>query len=160
MSTRYFDCRWTSLGIKWVITLWFAASLAIVLDGCSTDDYKHLPEEIQQFIDQYFPGQGVANYSQSAGTYTVNLENSASIVFNQSLDWTTVDGNGSPLPEEFVYDNFPQTLYEYIETTGNLKEVYSVSRNAGIYTVTFHDYIIAYNVATETITPVTDGQSS
>lgn len=127
------------------------------LTSCGDDDFKSLPREIQQFISQYFPGQGVANYNESAGTYTVNLENSATLVFNPSLKWTTVDGNGNTIPQQLIFDQFPSQLYDYIETTDNLGEVYAVSRNAGIYMVTFHGYIISYDVASGKITPVVTG---
>lgn len=37
------------------------------LTSCGDDDFKSLPREIQQFISQYFPGQGVANYKREFG---------------------------------------------------------------------------------------------
>lgn len=132
--------------------LWTAAALTFY--SCGNDNYKELPPEIQQFITTYFPGEGISGYNESAGTYTVNLDNSASIVFNPSLQWVTLDGNGNSLPRQFLFDQFPSTLYGYIETTDNLGEVYSVTRNAGIYTVTFHGYIITYNTVSGEIRPV------
>ncbi len=131
--------------------------LMLAASSCGNNDYNDLPREIQQFINQYFPGQGVSSFDESAGTYTVNLDNSASLVFNPSMIWTAVDGNGSPVPQQFLFDQFPSVLYDYIVTTGNLGEVYAVTRNAGIYTVTLHNYIIDYNVATEEIRQIVIG---
>ncbi len=128
--------------------------------SCGDNDFNDLPREIQQFISQYFPGQGVADFSESGGTYTVNLDNSASLVFNSSLIWTTIDGNGSPIPRQLVFDQFPSKLYDYIETTENLGEVYSVTRDTGIYMVIFHGYIISYNVSTGDIQPVVTGSGA
>lgn len=135
------------------VTLTTTASLS----SCSDNDINDLPREIQQFINQYYPGQGVADFHQSAGSYTVNLDNSATLVFTPSLIWQTIDGNGGTVPQQFLFDQFPQKLYEYVETTENLANVYAVSRNAGIYTVTFHDYIISYDTVTGEISPVVTG---
>lgn len=131
----------------------------MLFSGCGNDDYKHLPREIQTFLNTYYPGQGVSNFQESAGMITVNLDNSASLVFNPAMVWVSVDGNGNTLPGQFLYDQFPHTLYNYIETTDNLQEIFSVIRDSGIYTVTFHNYVIAYNSVTEEITPVTDRES-
>lgn len=132
----------------------------LLFSGCGNEDYEHFPREIQTFLNTYFPGQGVAGFQESAGTYTVNLDNSASLVFNPALVWTAVYGNGNTIPTQFLYDQLPGPLYDYIETTDNLNEVFSIVRDAGIYTVTFHGYIIAYNVATEEITPVVTDPSA
>jgi hypothetical protein len=51
-------------------------------------------------------------------------------------------------------------LYDYIETTENLGEVYSVTRDTGIYMVIFHGYIISYNVSTGDIQPVVTGSGA
>lgn len=152
-----------ALTVSFIKRIKLLASLTAVFlvfaatSSCSDNDFNDLPREIQQFISQYFPGQGVSGFSESAGTYTVNLDNSASLVFNPSLVWTTVEGNGSPIPQQFLFDQFPSALYDYIVTTDNLGEVYAVTRNAGVYTVTFHDYIISYNTTTGDIQPVITG---
>lgn len=135
-----------------------AVALSVVTSACGDDNYKELPREIQQFVTEYFPGLGIAGYNESAGVYTVNLDNSASIVFTPALQWSTVEGNGNTLPQQFLYDQMPKPLYDYMVTTGTLDEVFSVTRNAGVYTVTFHNYIISYNVATEEISPVVTGR--
>lgn len=131
--------------------------IALGTAGCGNDDYDHLPREIQQFVNLYFPGQEVGGFNESGGSYTVNLTNSATMVFNPSLAWITIDGNGNSLPDIFLYDQFPKPLYDYTVTTDNLHNVYAVTRYGGVYTVTYHDYIIAYDVATEKISPVTNG---
>ncbi len=128
----------------------------LLFSGCGNDDYDHLPREIQTFLNTYYPGQGVSTFQESAGTITVNLDNSATLIFNPSLIWISVNGNGNVLPRQFLFDQFPSPLYDYIETTDNLDEVFSAVRNAGIYTITFHNYIIDYNSVSEEITPVTE----
>lgn len=156
MSEKRSDSRLTTLGLRWLLFFWSSIAVLFYLAGCSTDKYEHLPQEIQQFIDRYYPGLSVASYSESAGVFTVNLDNSATLVFNPDLRWTSIEGNGNTLPHQLLFDDFPTPLYDYIVTTDNLASVYAVSRLAGIYTVTFHDYTISYNIASEEITPVTD----
>lgn len=128
--------------------------------SCGDNDYNDLPREIQSFISQYFAGQGVSSFSESGGTYTVNLDNSATLVFTPSLIWQSVDGNGNTIPRQFLFDQLPSTLYDYIETTDNLDEVFAVSRDAGVYLVTFHNYRVSYSTKTEEIKPIVSGPDS
>ena len=134
-----------------------AVSAGLTTVSCGDNDYNDLPREIQSFISQYFAGQGVSSFSESGGTYTVNLDNSATLVFTPSLIWQSVDGNGNTIPRQFIFDQLPSTLYDYMETTGNLDEVFAVSRDAGVYLVTFHNYMVSYSTKTGEITPVVTG---
>lgn len=143
--------------VKTLLLLVTAISANLAAVSCGDDDYNDLPREIQSFISQYFAGQGVANFSESGGTYTVNLDNSATLVFTPSLIWQSVDGNGNTVPGQFLFDQLPSPLYDYIETTDNLGEVYAVSRDAGVYMVTFHNYVVSYSTRTGDITPVVTG---
>lgn len=139
------------------LALFIMTLSGLSLSSCGHDETSQLPREIQQFISKYFAGQGVSSYDESAGSYTVNLGNSATLVFNSSLVWIAVDGNGGTLPQQFLYDEFPAILYDYIITTDNLANVYSVTRDNKVYTVTFHNNIISYSIANGEIKPVVTG---
>lgn len=129
--------------------------MSAVFSGCTKDEFDHLPEQIQTFLNTYYPSQGVTSFIESGGVWTIHLDNSATLTFNASSVWTMVDGEGSTLPTQFLFDQLPDPLYQYIVTTDNLDQVYSVSRKDGTYTVTFHDYIVTYDTATETVSPAT-----
>ena len=109
----------------------------------------------------YYPGVSIQNFTLKEGEYTVNIEHSATIIFNNEYVWTSLDGNGITLPQEFLFDHFPKALYDYIVDTENLNEVYSVTRTPNIYTVTLHNYVVEYNISTGTVNPasVGDGHS-
>lgn len=140
----------------------FAISGSCVLTSCDDDDdYDKLPRQIQDFISMYYPGVSIQNFTLKEGEYTVNIEHSATIIFNNEYVWTSLDGNGITLPQEFLFDHFPKALYDYIVDTENLNEVYSVTRTPNIYTVTLHNYVVEYNISTGTVNPasVGDGHS-
>lgn len=137
-----------------ILTLLIVLLAGLSVTSCGSDEADKLPDEIQSFISVYFPGQEVENYTESGGVYTVNLRNSATLTFNATPVWIGVDGNGNVLPTQFLFDELPSGLYDYIETTDNLNEVFYVKRASGIYTVSFHNYVIAYNSANGDITPV------
>lgn len=126
----------------------------LLFSGCGNDDYNELPRQIQTFLNTYYPGEGVANFNESDGTYTVNLDRSATIIFNPDLIWISIDGNGETIPTQFLYDKLPSPLYAYIVSSDNLNEVYSVSWNAGIYQVKFLNNAITYDTVTEEISPL------
>lgn len=127
----------------------------LIFSSCSdNDDFNNLPRDIQSFLSEYYPGQSVASYNESGSTYTVNLDHSATIIFNAEHVWISVNGNGETIPTQFLYDKLPSTLYSYIVDADNLNSVYSVSWNAGIYQVHFLDSAISYDTVTEKITPL------
>ncbi|MDE6495338.1 MAG: hypothetical protein K2L30_03775, partial [Duncaniella sp.] len=67
----------------------------ILMGACSNSLWDELPSPIARFIAEYFPGSGIKSYDiGNDSTYHVRIDNSVSLVFNQALDWTVVDGNG------------------------------------------------------------------
>lgn len=56
------------------------------------------------------------------------------------------------MPEIFIYDRLPETLYEYLQTTSNINEVYSATHNSATYTLDLLDYTVVYDIKTATIT--------
>lgn len=139
----------------------FASVLAVMNTSCSDDNmWGELPDEIQKFLATYFPEQGVTDFTESNGTYRVKLKNSAAMVFNKSYLWTSVNGYGTPLPEIFLFDEFPPALYEYLTVTDNLKAVYSVTRDSSSYVVDLLNSTISYDRSSGDISPVVSGDAS
>lgn len=126
--------------------------------GSCDDSYDfNAPEgKIQTFLNQYYPG--VATESKSTlpdGDIQVVLKGSATILFDSTGSWLSVDGNGVTLPSVMLYDQLPPKLYNYIEEMEDTEGVYRMSRNSTDYTVEFLDSIIQYVISTGDITYVT-----
>lgn len=124
---------------------------AISLTSCSTSDWEEMPDSIAEFIARYFPGDGVSHYGESEGVYFVELKGSANLSFDDSYSWMTVNGEGSTLPQIFLFDQLPPALYEYIQEAESLENVYSVSRNSKTYDVTLDDSYLTYIIATKEV---------
>ena len=140
--------RFTSLYICICATL-----LAASFTSCSdSEHFDELPGAIQKFVALYYPEIAVSSYSFNNGIYSIVLRNSATMTFNSSYQWITVNGRGSTLPEIFIYDRLPETLYEYLQTTSNINEVYSATHNSATYTLDLLDYKVVYDIKTATIT--------
>lgn len=128
--------------------------MGLILAGaCSNSLWDELPSPIARFIAEYFPGSGVKSYDiGNDSTYHVRIDNSVSLVFNQALDWTVVDGNGGTLPEVFVQDQLPPALFRYIQEGEDAGNVFRVSRDTTYYKVTLHDTVLTYEIETGRIT--------
>ena len=138
--------RFTSLYICICATL-----LAASFTSCSdSEHFDELPGAIQKFVALYYPEIAVSSYSFNNGIYSIVLRNSATMTFNSSYQWITVNGRGSTLPEIFIYDRLPETLYEYLQTTSNINEVYSATHNSATYTLDLLDYTVVYDIKTAT----------
>lgn len=129
---------------------------AAILSACGEDVWDQLPAGVSQFLAQYFPGVGISSYSSSSAAYSVELRNDASLRFGSDLKWTEIDGNGSPLPQDLIYDQMPEAVYTYLEQGELTSGVFAVRRDAECYLITLHDSLIRYDIATRKITSVTD----
>lgn len=135
-----------------LITITAAVIAAMTLPSCSdNENFDELPREIQKFVALYYPEISVSSYSFNSGTYNIVLRNSATMTFNSSYQWISVNGRGATLPELFVYDRLPEALYDYLLTTSNTNNVYSASHNATSYTLGLLDSIITYDIKTASI---------
>lgn len=129
-------------------------ALTTLLTGCTDNEPSEsvaLTPEINHFISLYYPDTSISSSYLSNGVYTVNLHDSASLQFNSANEWTKVDGRGATLPEIFLYDCLPSKLYQYLESTSNLNEVFSASRSATSYTLSLLDSTVSYNISTTDI---------
>jgi hypothetical protein len=127
-----------------------ATALAIVMTlSCHTNDYyNELPDKLVSFIAQYFPNTGVESYSQSNDKYIVKLVDGPGLTFSSSYSWLDINGYGMVLPQVLLFDQLPPALYQYLQETENLHNVFTISRNKSEYTVTLLDSTLTYNIAT------------
>lgn len=128
--------------------------MAFVAYGCSDNEevYKEIPQEITSFISQYYPNGAVESFATSDNQYRVVLKDGPTLVFNKACLWQMVNGNGSVIVQNFLFNELPPELYAYLQETENLGQVFSVSRTSTDYTVVLLQYTINYNVETGKIT--------
>lgn len=131
-----------------ILTLLFG-----VFTGCSDNtDFDELPQPIVSFITQYWPDPNVVSFTKTDKTYTVIIKNGPSLIFDSSYQWTSVNGNGLPLPEVFLFDNLPDDLYSYLSATEATDEVFSAQRDARKYTLKLLNVDVSYDIATHKVT--------
>ncbi|MDE6084922.1 MAG: hypothetical protein K2G40_00775 [Muribaculaceae bacterium] len=120
------------------------------LTACTSDnDYNNeVPQPVQEFLSEYFPGQDVSGYSNNGDTYRVKLKNSCAISFDSHYKWITVNGYGATLPEIFIFDQMPPALYSYLQELDVVADVYSVTRDDSTYTVNLLDSTVIYDINT------------
>lgn len=123
----------------------------VIATGCTESIWDELPKPISSFVVQYFPGVSIDSYSVSDDNHYVKIQNGASLVFDCNYDWTTVDGNGSAIPSDLVFDQFPKDLYNYLDAQDMTEEVYAVTRTGHTYTVTLENTVITYDTDTHTV---------
>lgn len=127
-----------------------------MLSYCTEDtDFDDLPAPIQKFVAKYYPEIAVEDYNFSNGVYTVSLRGSAMMHFDAQMVWTSVDGRGGVLPQMFLYDEMPEAVYEFTETTGSIGRVYSATRNSSMFALHLLDQDIVYDIASGQVSTVT-----
>lgn len=123
--------------------------LAVSVQSCSDDDdtyYNLMPSKIQEFVVRYYPNPTVENVTHTDSDWLVILKDGPSLRFNSVQDWYSVDGNGMPLPEVFVFDQLPEPLYRYLSETQNTQNVFAVERTKTTYTVTLLASELKYDI--------------
>ncbi|MCM1110246.1 MAG: hypothetical protein NC336_03465 [Clostridium sp.] len=140
-------------GMQRHYTLCFLALLlsVIAVTACSESVWDDLPTPISRFVAEYFPGVKIQSYSDTSNTPIVRIKGGATLKFNANYDWTSVDGNGSPLPAQLIYDQAPDALYEYLESVEQTSAVYAISRDRTSYTVLLFDSTLTYDIDSETV---------
>lgn len=129
----------------------FALFVVLILMGaCGNTAWDELPGDVVDFVGRYFNGE-VQSYTENKDGSVVKLRNSATISFDSSNGWVDVNGNGVPLPQQFLFDCLPSPLYNYIESVEQTLDVMRVCRVTGGYEVWFADSAIKYDDMTETI---------
>ena len=140
-------------GIILKLSLLLAVVIATVsLEGCSDDAFNDLPTPLAKFVEQYFPGSGVSEYSVSADAYHVKLKDGPGMTFDREYKWMTINGYGETLPQVLLFDQLPPAMYEYIQGNGLLQNAMSMERNSKTYTLVLLDTTIYYDIETGKIT--------
>ena len=143
-------------------TLNFFALMAIIImmAACNNDAWDELPRPIASFISEYFPFGEVESYRTGDNGSVVQIKNGATLMFDTSYEWTDINGNGVPLPQNFLYDKLPDILYRYVESIEMTGSVYRVINESYRIILDFHDSQIEYDKRTRTITyPAADENS-
>lgn len=131
--------------------IYFLAPLLLFIlsvGACSNSVWDEIPSPIADFISEYFPGSGVSTFNENENNYYVKIKNGPTLIFDKEYSWTEVDGNGVPLPDVFGYDQFPPTLYNYLQGREQQGDVYSVKRDKDYYKLTMHDTVLTYDIKT------------
>ncbi len=129
-----------------------AVVLALMPSCDHSDLWDELPSEITEFINQYFPDSELQAVSHTASGYHVRIDDGPGMTFGTDLQWLAVDGYGMPLPQVLLFDKLPPVVYDYIQGTAQLDEVFSISRDHGKYTIALLDTDLYYDTATGQLT--------
>lgn len=123
--------------------------LAIILScpSCSSDDFVGMPKTITSFLENYYPTYGVENFSKSKLGYWVKLKSGPGITFGTDMSWTDINGYGQTISQFLMFDQLPPAIYEYLQETENLENVYGISRDAKFYFVSLFDSLLTYQIA-------------
>lgn len=128
------------------------ALVIVMMGGCGNNVWDELPSGITAFVTKFFPFGEVESFQTGNNGSTVKIKNGATLKFDPDQQWTEVNGNGSTLPGDFLFDQLPPVLYRYIEEMERVDGVYCVVRTPSNIMVKFLDSEIDYDRATETIT--------
>lgn len=129
------------------------APLTMLAPACSDNDlYNEMPEEILQFVAQYYPNTQLEEFTHSGDIYHLRLRHGPGMTFGKDYEWIAVNGYGQVLPQVFLFDCLPPALYEYLQSTESTDQVYSVDRDTDRYTVMTLNDTIVYERKTGRIT--------
>jgi hypothetical protein len=121
--------------------------LAISAVSCSTDDAVGMPKLVSQFINNYFPTYGVETFARLKSGYWVKLKSGPSLNFDDKMQWSEINGYGQTISQFFLFDQLPPAIYEYLQETENLSNVYAIVRDAKQYFVSLFDSMLTYRIA-------------
>lgn len=121
-----------------------------MLGACqSGDDFDKMPRSIMQFVTQYWPNPAVSQCQENDdGSWLVQIKSGPTLTFDAEENWTSVNGNGVPLPQVLLFDRLPSALYDYLESGGYLGQVFDMSRTAREITLQLHTSRLYYVIDT------------
>lgn len=126
----------------------FILLVAFAVCGCSSEAWDEMPDRAQKFVSQYFPGVEASSTAVGAdGQYTVAMRNSVTIVFTELGVWLSVDGNGTTLPDNLLFNELPMALYSYLqEMEVTADGVYTLRRDDTSYQVGLFNSSVVYDI--------------
>lgn len=125
-----------------------------ILMACSSTVWDDVPTPIKEFISSYWPGASVSTYDERNGNYYVTIKNGASLVFDSNYQWTSINGNGVPVPSILIFNEMPR-VYQYLEARELTSDLMSAENNPRTIILTFTDFILEYNKETSEIKMIT-----
>ena len=134
-----------------LLGLSFILALFALISSCSSSDIDEMPQTLQTFVTQYWPHTSVSSYTDQNGVQQVKLLESATLTFNADNQWTDINGNGATIPAQLLFDQLPETLYNYLVTLEATTDVYRLHRDSSEITVTLHNSTLSYDLTTHTI---------
>lgn len=139
--------------MKKAVLLIVPAVLLLCLPACKNADlWDKIPADISVFIDRYYPNSELASYTPLKDSYIVRLDNGPGFTFDSSYSWTELDGYGMPLKQIMIYDQAPETLYDYLETIEAVDGVFVLSRNSVEYRAQLLDQTVVYTISSDKVT--------
>ena len=153
-----YDCHTTKVArvmryLRLNAAILFFLSLTFIPGGCGNAElWREMPQEIANFINQYFPNSELGSFSNDNGTYHARIHNGAGMTFDANYKWTDVDGYGVSLPEVLLFDQLPPKIYQYLQETEELSGVYAIHRTKTLYTITLLRQDLNYDIATGELT--------
>ncbi|MDE6384401.1 MAG: PepSY-like domain-containing protein [Paramuribaculum sp.] len=123
----------------------------VMMGACGNNAWDELPSPIAKFVSEYFPYGEVASYVVTDKGSTVKIRNGAELTFDTDYNWTKVNGRGATLPQQFIYDQLPSELYDYLEAIETDEGIYCVTRDGQIIVVELLDSKVEYDGTTGTI---------
>lgn len=125
------------------VCFWFLPS------GCShVELWNELSPGAAGFITEYYPSSELVSVTKSGGTIHVRIDNGPGLTFTDDGEWISVDGYGLPLPQVMLFDQLPPRMYAYLQETEQLNDVFRMSRDKEIYTVSLLKSDLTYNTDT------------
>ncbi len=138
--------------MKTLRLLFIPIIVALSLSACDHEEYDKMPREIANFISQYWPDPNIESCTQpNDNTWVIIVKNGPTLTFNGSYDWTSINGNGLPLPQVLMFDRLPNTLYRYLESGEMLGQVFSIERTPKMYTVKLLTQTVTYDIGSDTV---------
>lgn len=119
-------------------------TILLLLIACSNSLWDELPAPISTFVSTYYPMSGISKYEETNDKYYVTIKNGASLIFDSNYEWTSINGNGTTLPEIFVTDKLPEKLVRYLTELELTKEVYAAENEPRIIILSMLNYKIKY----------------
>lgn len=124
----------------------------LFVGGCShISNMDDVPDPISEFVTEYYPGMAYESFDNSEEGYRVKLLNGPAISFDNNFRWTNINGYGMRMPNLFLFNCMPPALYQYLEETANLGDVFGAERTAKYYRVTLLDSTVTYNISDASI---------
>lgn len=117
----------------------------LLMGACNSDTWDELPSAIAKFVSEYFPFGELESYTESDGAEVVRIKKGATLTFDRNYEWTDINGNGSVLPQQFLYDQLPDSLYAFLEERQEQNSVYRVTRTPEYIKVDLLDTVVTYN---------------